>query len=67
LWFRAVSEGIAAPSIIRRKRDPLPRSAWKRIQHIRKGQTLELNEMPPSALQLELLIPAETTLDAIGS
>jgi hypothetical protein len=28
---------------------------------------LELNEMPPSALPLELLIPAETTLDAIGS
>jgi len=42
LWFRAVSEGIAAPSIIRRKRDPLPESAWKRIQHIRKGHILDL-------------------------
>ena len=66
LWFRAVSEGIAAPSMIRRKRNPLPPSAWKRIQHIRKGHTLELKETPPSALQLEPLVPAETTLGSIG-
>ena len=66
LWFRAVSEGIAAPSMIRRKRDPLQPSAWKRIQHIRKGHTLDLKETPSSALQLESLIPAETTLDAIA-
>jgi hypothetical protein len=52
--------------MIRRKRDPLPPSAWKRIQHIRKGHTLEVKETPPSALQLEQLIPAETTLGAIG-
>ena len=67
LWFRAVREGIAAPSMIRRKRDPLPRSTWKRIRHIRKGHTLELKETAPSAPQLEVLIPAETTLGAIGS
>jgi len=38
LWFRAVSDGIAAPAMIRRKRDPLPPSAWKHIQHIREGR-----------------------------
>jgi GT2 family glycosyltransferase len=45
LWFRALSEGIAAPAIIRRKRDPLPPSVWKHIQDIREGHTLELKEM----------------------
>jgi hypothetical protein len=67
LWFRAVSEGIAAPSIIRRKRDPLPPSAWKHIQRIRKGNTLDLKEAFLSTLPLEQAIPTETTLDAIGS
>jgi hypothetical protein len=44
LWFRAVSEGIAAPAMIRGKRNPLPLSAWKHIRHIREGHTLELKE-----------------------
>jgi GT2 family glycosyltransferase len=37
LWFRAVTEGIAAPAKIRRKRNPLPASTWKHIQRIREG------------------------------
>lgn len=39
-WIRAVVHGIAAPQAIRNKRDPLPRSAWKRIEAIRKGSYL---------------------------
>lgn len=66
LWFRAVSEGIAAPSVIRRKRDPLPSSVWKRILEIRKSQPLEMNELAPSASHLDLLIPAETTLGSVA-
>lgn len=67
LWFRAVSKGIAAPSVIRRKRAPLPTSTWKRIQQIREGHTWGLDGTPPTALHSEVLIPAETTLGTIGS
>jgi GT2 family glycosyltransferase len=66
LWFRAVSEGIAAPSIIRRKRDTLPPSVWKRIQHIRKGHTLELEEPPPISTAMRATHSAETTLGSIA-
>jgi glycosyltransferase involved in cell wall biosynthesis len=38
LWFRAVVEGIAAPRVIRKKRNPLPRRTWKHIRGIRKGR-----------------------------
>lgn len=41
LWFRAVVDGIAAPRVIRQKRDPLPASVWRRIQETRKGRTFE--------------------------
>ena len=66
LWFRAVSDGIVAPSMIRRKRDPLPSSAWKRIQDIRKGQTLEMEETSPASTAVMATRPAETTLGSVA-
>jgi GT2 family glycosyltransferase len=50
LWFRAVSEGIAAPPAIRRKRDPLPSSAWKHIRQIRAGYILDVKETSPATV-----------------
>jgi GT2 family glycosyltransferase len=44
LWFRAVTDGIAAPSVIRKKRDPLPPAVWSHIQEIRKGRILDMEE-----------------------
>jgi GT2 family glycosyltransferase len=66
LWFRAVSEGIAAPSMIRRKRDPLPSSTWANIRQIRKGHPLELKETPPISTVIRATHSAETTLDTVA-
>lgn len=38
LWLRAVSQGIAAPQVIRDKRHPISAMTWKRIRRLRKGQ-----------------------------
>jgi GT2 family glycosyltransferase len=38
LWLKAVGEGVAAPQIIRAKRDPVSALTWKRIHQIRRGQ-----------------------------
>jgi GT2 family glycosyltransferase len=66
LWFRAVSEGIAAPSMIRRKRDPLPSSTWEHIRHIRKGQILELKETSPISTAMRAAHPAETAVGSVA-
>ena len=37
LWIAAVREGIAAPRVIRQKRQPIAPTTWKRIGQIRRG------------------------------
>jgi|GEM_PF-2002539 len=66
LWFRAVSEGIAAPSMIRRKRNPLPSSTWEHIRHIRKGHLLEMEETDPTSTTSRAAQPDETALSSVA-
>jgi GT2 family glycosyltransferase len=66
LWFRAVSEGIAAPSMIRRKRNPLPSSTWEHIRHIRKGHILEAQETAPISTASRATQPEETALSSVA-